>query len=346
MEPVKLTSAPVAETVVLQDHIGVCGSAVQVIAEEYSPSVRKYIIRRKTPHTSPDATFLGSKVGSAFSMFDIVLVAFSLLLYVPSLANHDEGGSHSTSLLPLDTSFAVSAQVHDVAADGNSRHRLEDEAANSLLSEIAGLVEGNGEDGQSYFDSLSHMFKSVIPWWVLSHIEDIIATFISIFPNSYNWMEKGWLVQNISPSVFWTFAIALFVAIKVPLRMRQVAEEEILVVQGVGVQVTIRNFLGSTVSQKFIDASLIRSIFIHEGFFRHRVIFFLAILIENRSDLEVLFQESLPRLAALRPILCGIRSVLYPSKREFGPSLADLAAGKGTTVASPSTVNNGLFPSA
>eukprot|EP00744_Colponema_vietnamica_P002865 GILI01004456.1.p1 GENE.GILI01004456.1~~GILI01004456.1.p1 ORF type:complete len:344 (-),score=41.27 GILI01004456.1:37-1068(-) len=337
---IKVTG-PVSETVVLQDHVGVCGCSVQVIAEEYSPSVRKYIVRRRTPHSSPDATFLGTTIGNAFSMFDIVLVAFSLLLFVPSLTTNtaDFGGQ-------LGGAFAESSSVvstYDQAAAGDNNLGLDTER--TLLTEIAELVEGT-DDGQSYFDSLTHMFKSVIPWYVLSHIEGAVATVLSIFPHKYRWEESGWLVNNLSPSVFWTIAIAVFVAVKVPLRMRQIAEEEILVIQGVGIQVTIRNFLGTVVSQRFIDASLIRSIFIHEGFFRHRVIFFLAVLIENRSDLEVLFQESLPRLAALRPILSGIRTVLYPSKKEFGPSLADLASGKGSGPAtSPATNANGLFPS-
>ena len=408
----EITGEPQNQTVMFPAHVGVSGTAHQILCEEYSPSVRRYVVRRRTPHNSPDVSFLGSKIGNVFSLFDLVLCMMGILVSLPyaigALEAHlfgGGGGPEAQRLMPTaSNTVVIPSSVSSSSSAGGVGA-----SADAPMELLRGLVDGNG----GTIEHLVHFFTSVVPWFALSQIEGAIAFLFSVVPTtpaghcggghvgvgggvsatlsadasaasadaasilvdgiasavtgaasavlgnvtaasarvspcsataSASAYAPGWLVNSVHPAAFWAAAIVLFLAVKIPLRVRQVAEEEVLIIQGVGVQVTTRNFLGAVVSQRFTDVSLIRSIFIHEGFFRHRVVFFLAILVENRSDLEVLFEHSLPRLAALRPMLNGIRAVLYPSKKEFGPSLADIANGRVLTA--PSVLGGGATSSA
>lgn len=125
-----------------------------------------------------------------------------------------------------------------------------------------------------------------------------------------------------APSIFWSVLILTIVAIRIQIRSHRTCVEELVVVRGLGIQISTRDYRGVVVKSKLLDIGKIRSVFIHEAFFRQQVIFYLGVLMTDESSVTVLLEESLPRLALLRPILCGIRSVLYQESEE-GPTLAE-----------------------
>ncbi|KAH9584257.1 GPI-GlcNAc transferase complex [Trypanosoma melophagium] len=99
--------------------------------------------------------------------------------------------------------------------------------------------------------------------------------------------------------------------------------EEVTAIRGLGMQLTIYNIFGRIVSQRFVELKLIRALIIHDAYFRCQVIFFLSAIVENDGSLLVLFEETLPRLAVLRPLLRGLRHILYEDS-EDGATLAEL----------------------
>ena len=76
---------------------------------------------------------------------------------------------------------------------------------------------------------------------------------------------------------------------------------------------------------RFIDVGAVHAMVIHEGYFRHRVAHFLGVVVSDAPTVAVVFDDTLPKLAVLRPVLRGLRAVLY-QEPELGKSLADLAA--------------------
>lgn len=126
-----------------------------------------------------------------------------------------------------------------------------------------------------------------------------------------------------SPVVLAAFVMIGAVVVRVAFKNVQVKSEELLAVQGIGLQLTARNALGRVVSQRFVDISIVRALFVHEGYFRHQAIFYMAAVLEDQQELLVFFSHSLPRLDALQAILCGVRAVLY-QEPEHGPSLAEI----------------------
>lgn len=129
-----------------------------------------------------------------------------------------------------------------------------------------------------------------------------------------------------------SFNIFLFVlispAILIPLfRMfsafTSIYIEEVVVIAGVGMQLTSYGIFNNVKSSTFVDLTLIRSIVIHDTFFRNQPIFFLSASVENSPKRIVFFPNTLPRLEILLPVLRGVRSVLY-GEPEFGRSLAEM----------------------
>ncbi|CUG00426.1 membrane-associated protein, putative [Bodo saltans] len=137
-------------------------------------------------------------------------------------------------------------------------------------------------------------------------------------------MWRGTLAPVLSsPPIFWTIVLVALVCLRMCLRARHVFMQRVVVVSGVGMQLTTYNYLGRVVQQRFLDVNRIHSVVIHEAFLRQRVVFYLAVLLDNEAEVTVLFDEMVPRLALLRPLLCGIRSVLY-QESEDGATLGEL----------------------
>ncbi|RNF27051.1 phosphatidylinositol glycan, class H [Trypanosoma conorhini] len=105
--------------------------------------------------------------------------------------------------------------------------------------------------------------------------------------------------------------------------LRRAHTEEVMVIRGLGMQLTTYNAFGWILSQRFVELKLIRSLIIHDAFFRFQAIFFLSVTVENEATRLVLFEETLPRLAVLRRVLCGLRHILYEEPEE-GKTLAEM----------------------
>ncbi|KAG5485072.1 hypothetical protein CUR178_08042 [Leishmania enriettii] len=105
--------------------------------------------------------------------------------------------------------------------------------------------------------------------------------------------------------------------------LSRVYVEEVLVMRGVGLQFSAYGIFNTLRYRRFVDLLMLRSLVIHDAFFRYQPIFFLSSSVENKAERIVYFPETLPRLAVLRLILNGIRGVLY-GEPEDGLSLAEM----------------------
>lgn len=103
----------------------------------------------------------------------------------------------------------------------------------------------------------------------------------------------------------------------------RVQVEEVLAIRGIGLQLSTYDVFHRVRSRELIDVKLIRSLVLHDAFFRYQPIFFLSSSIENRASRVVYFAATLPRLEVLRPVLCGLRHVLY-GEEEHGLSLSEM----------------------
>lgn len=103
--------------------------------------------------------------------------------------------------------------------------------------------------------------------------------------------------------------------------------EEVIVVAGVGIYITSYGLWNNVRHTSFMDACLLRSLVIHDAFFRYQPIFFLSATVESWPSRVVFFPHTLPRLDILLPVLRGMRAVLF-GEAETGLSLAEMEAKK------------------
>lgn len=109
------------------------------------------------------------------------------------------------------------------------------------------------------------------------------------------------------------------------LLFARVPAERLTVIRGVGCQLNRKQpgIFSSWSSTELIDVATMTNLVIHEGFLRHRVVYFMAIACQDRPSLILPFNNTLPQLAVLRVILRGVRAVLY-GETEEGLSLAEM----------------------
>jgi hypothetical protein len=69
------------------------------------------------------------------------------------------------------------------------------------------------------------------------------------------------------------------------------------------------NLIGFT-SSKFIPLEDLESILLVEGFHRHRIIFYLGLMVKGKSKLEILFKNSMPRLHILEVVYVNAKRLL------------------------------------
>jgi hypothetical protein len=124
----------------------------------------------------------------------------------------------------------------------------------------------------------------------------------------------------------------------------RVPAERLTVVRNVGVQLHRHGLLGGWRAVELIDVGTITSLVIHEGFQRHRCVFFLAIVCQDRPRTVLPFHNTMPRLPVLRAVLRGARAVLY-GEPENGSTLAEIEAEELAALNS-SNNNSGEIPSA
>jgi len=109
--------------------------------------------------------------------------------------------------------------------------------------------------------------------------------------------------------------------------------ESVTAIRGVGLQISTRpgrqwgassprstSGIGAGTVRRVIDVNSIDALVIHESYYRHRCVYFLAVVVRDEPKSVVLFADTLPRLEALRVVLRGLRHVLYGSP-EHGPTL-------------------------
>ncbi|CAJ1014108.1 GPI-GlcNAc transferase complex, PIG-H component, putative [Leishmania lindenbergi] len=134
---------------------------------------------------------------------------------------------------------------------------------------------------------------------------------------------------------FFLLLLSVFLLVKrLSGALSRVYVEEVLVMRGVGMQFSAYGIFNTLRYRHFVDLLMLRSLIIHDAFFRYQPIFFLSSSVENKAERIVYFPDTLPRLAVLRPVLNGIRGVLYGEPEE-GPSLAELEDQWKSTVDFP-----------
>lgn len=106
------------------------------------------------------------------------------------------------------------------------------------------------------------------------------------------------------------FALVL-VAIsgRVVYRLLSVREEQLLVIRDWGIQKKTTYWSGRAAYQ-FIDAPRIRSVVVNEAFQLHRVIFYVAFIVDNAPKLALAFEHLIPRLPALLEVYRGSRCLI------------------------------------
>ncbi|KAF3289695.1 hypothetical protein TWF970_003460 [Orbilia oligospora] len=98
--------------------------------------------------------------------------------------------------------------------------------------------------------------------------------------------------------------------------LRGYTEESLLVLRGLGVQVTTSpSSYFVKANTRFIPTSTIQDIFIHEGFVGFEVRFYLAIVIRDESEVVVVFPKLLPRREILENVWRGSRSLYEPEAK-------------------------------
>ena len=195
-----------------------------------------------------------------------------------------------------------------------------------LLLSLSALLHLPAVANAHFFESDEALLFSTVPGSVVPYVQSL---FNQLFERPYilSWTE------SISPSLFWSAVFAALVCLRLLFRLSGIQRQEVLAMRGVGIQITSYTVTGGVRSRRFIDQDLVRSVFIHEAYFRHQAVFFLGIVVENEDHISVLFEDTLPRLPVLRTVLCGIHHVLFQENDHGGPSLAEIAAG-GSTVSS------------
>lgn len=256
------------------------------------------------------------------TLSDLLLLAICVLINVPSVAKLLTAAATSEMAAAATTdgaalvSLASAGGARTMSADHHDLLSVERMAA--LLSFV---VSATPFKAILALDSIGVWLRANVP------IHFICVQVGSDHAAVWQRLAELWrgTVAPIlaSPPIFWTLILCAVVLMRLSYRARHVYMQRVVVVSGVGMQLTTFNYLGRVVQQKFLDVNRIHSVVIHEAFLRQRVVFYLAAIVDNESDVTVLFEEMVPRLSLLRPLLCGIRSVLF-QESEHGPTLGEL----------------------
>ena len=105
-------------------------------------------------------------------------------------------------------------------------------------------------------------------------------------------------------------AVALLVIAWSLSSRAKVVEERVLAVRGLGLTVSTR-FASGHITSRFIDSNSIQSIIVNEGFKNCGVHFYLACVVADCHRLQLLFQESRPRLPVIARIYRDITAILH-----------------------------------
>ncbi|KPI90661.1 hypothetical protein ABL78_0257 [Leptomonas seymouri] len=199
----------------------------------------------------------------------------------------------------------------------------------SLLAHLVGGRAGtrvgtHGLDGlEGGALSASERFNSNAVATCKSDDGALVPTSTSTASASYTQATRAAAALDTSVTLALFFFSVVLLAKRLGSAFTRVYVEEVFVMRGVGLQFTSYGIFNTLRYKVFVDLQMLRSLVIHDAFFRYQPIFYLSSSVENRAERMVYFPDTLPRLAVLRPVLNGIRGVLY-GELEEGPSLAEL----------------------
>ncbi|XP_064485630.1 phosphatidylinositol N-acetylglucosaminyltransferase subunit H-like isoform X1 [Ornithodoros turicata] len=134
-----------------------------------------------------------------------------------------------------------------------------------------------------------------------------------ILTTAFLWCFLHYGLHTTGVDLLGVFMMALLILLAVKFHGR-VKQESLLVMRSLGLQTTTTFVTGRQVS-RFISKETIKDVVISEAITMHRVIFYLVILLHNvdssGSKLIPLFQNTFPRLDALRTVYHGVQDCLY-----------------------------------
>jgi hypothetical protein len=264
------------------------------------------------------------------TLTDLLLLAVCVLINVPTLAKLITSVATSEASSPISNSVIVSlASASAMSVNSNALEHHDFFSMEQIAEMLSFLVAATPFRTIAALDGVGV--------WLRSTLDIRIACVLFGVDEYTAWRRladvwRGSLAPILSaPPIFWTIVLVSLVCLRMCLRARHVYMQRVVVVSGVGMQLTTFNYLGRVVQQRFLDVNRIHSVVIHEAFLRQRVVYYLAVLLDNEADVTVLFEEMVPRLALLRPLLCGIRSVLYQESEE-GATLGELEDSANANV--------------
>lgn len=130
--------------------------------------------------------------------------------------------------------------------------------------------------------------------------------FVSLTPTAFCCQLHYWHTSSL---VVLLLILSIILATKVHL---QVKKESLLVITSLGMQLTTTFVTGRQNSQ-FIEKHKIKDVVINEGITMHQVLYYLAVLLQSETSVEVLplFQNSFPRCDCLQKIYEEIQLTLF-----------------------------------
>ncbi|OCK87396.1 uncharacterized protein K441DRAFT_691178 [Cenococcum geophilum 1.58] len=122
----------------------------------------------------------------------------------------------------------------------------------------------------------------------------------------------GQAATRVSTGLQWRWLIPGALGVLWGVCRRGYTEESLLVLRSLGIQTSASSptYL-STATTRFIPATSIQDIFIHEAFKGFEVRFYLAIVVQGEDDVVVVFPNLLPKRQILEEVWRGARACLY-----------------------------------
>ncbi|KAK9478024.1 GPI-GlcNAc transferase complex, PIG-H component-domain-containing protein [Lipomyces japonicus] len=144
------------------------------------------------------------------------------------------------------------------------------------------------------------------------------STLISSHSQTIKLLQTGQEITSLSYDlvIFLTGLLSLFAFCK-----RTTIEESFLVMNGLGIQLTSTGPTIFSSSTQFIPVELVQDVILYEGFKGFEVVFYMAVIVKDRSRLSVVFPTLLPRRAILEEVWRDVRKCLFqqtaalPAKR-------------------------------
>lgn len=260
-----------------------CGQKLKVRCEALSPVCRQFTLDPE-PSVMHSYSFFGGMLG----LIDMIVIVFAIGSKLPI-----------ASLLNVSSSAAASSMP----------------TTKSALNADTVLV--NSSSLTSTTPSSSGATSTIID---SSHL-DVVSFINFMFASMLAFLAATVTAAKENPT--FTILIIFLIVRSVYRIVTRVPAERLTAIRGVGLQLNKQNMFGTWSATELVDVATITSLVVNETFFRHRVIYCMAVACQDKKQLVLPFANTLPQLCVLRTILRGTRAVLYGEPEE-GLSLADL----------------------